>query len=176
MCRAFLWGSKAPQISWAKLVLSKSDGGIGLLGIQRYYWATHLARVVDWRVHVRSKGRVLLENLISGAELRSVPWPSKKHLTSNIQSHPLVGATLLASKKSSGVHTVSAKDCAITPMRGNPDFLPGMNRAYLAAEWPYTEMQAKHFFSRGRFLRQRDLAASDQIFPFFSLIPEKTLP
>lgn len=68
MCRMFLWGSKALQISWAKLVMT------GELA-----WATHLAQVVDWRVHIRCMGWVPLENLITGAELRSVPWFSKKH-------------------------------------------------------------------------------------------------
>lgn len=29
------------------LTLPKSKGGIGLLAIQRYYWACHLARVVE---------------------------------------------------------------------------------------------------------------------------------
>lgn len=159
MCRAFLWGSKAVRISWAKLVLPKSDGGIGLLDLQRYYWAVHLERVVNWQIHAQYKGWVHLEHLITGTELKSIPWLARKHLPSAVQSHPFVGATLLAFDKACGVHSISAKECSITPIRGNPEFPPGMDRTYLAVEWPYTEMQAKHFFSRDRFLHQRELAA-----------------
>lgn len=63
-----------------------------------------------------------------------------------------------------------AEDSLITPIKGNPDFLPGITKAYLSAEWPYAEMQAKHFFSRGRFLGQGELAALSltKSFPFWA--------
>lgn len=43
-------------------------------------------------------------------------------------------------------YTLSTKYCAITPNKGNPDFPPGMEGAFLSAEWPFAEMQAKHLF------------------------------
>lgn len=155
--------------------MPKSDGGIDLPDIQRYYWATYLVWVVDWRVHARCKGWVPLENLITVAELRSVPWFSKKHWMTNIQSHPLTGATLLAFEKASRAHAVSAKDCAITPIKGNLDFPPGLARSYLEMECPYAEMQAKHLFSKNRFLHQRELAALSltKSFPFLAFLQIK---
>lgn len=50
-----------------------------------------------------------------------------------------------------------------------------MEQAYLAAEWPYPEMQARHFFLRGRFLRQRELEAisNTKSFPFWACIQIK---
>lgn len=118
---------------------------------------------------------MLLEQLIAGVELRSGPWFSKKHFTPKIQSHRLIGATLLAFDRACKVHAISARDCAITPIRGNLDFIPGMAKAYLSAEWPYAEMQAKHFFSRGRFLQQRELAAFSltKSFPFWAYLQLK---
>lgn len=99
-----------------------------------------------------------------------VPWFSKKHITPNIQSHPIIEATLHSFDMACKVHVISAKDCAIAPIRGNPDFIPGLAKAYLSAEWPYAEMQAKHFFSRGRFLHQSELAALSltKSFPFWA--------
>lgn len=53
MCRTFLWGSREARMKWAKLVLPKSGGGISLPDLQRYYWATCLTRIVDWKVHTQ---------------------------------------------------------------------------------------------------------------------------
>lgn len=158
-----------------KLVLPKSGGGIGLPDLQRYYWAVHLARVVDWRLHTRCKGWVLFEQLISAAELRLIPWFSKKYRTSLIHTHPLIGATLQAFDRACKIHAISDKDCAITPIKGNQDFHPGMAKAFLLVEWPYAEMQAKHFYSRGRFLHQGELAtlSNTKSFPFWAYIQLK---
>lgn len=134
-----------------------------------------LTRVVDWRLHRRHKGWVLLEQLITGADLCLAPWLLHKHIPATTQAHPLIGATLNAFDKVCRMHSLSAKTCAITPLKGNPDFPPVMEQAYLAAEWPYPEMRAQHFFLRDRFLRQQELAAisNTKSFPFWAYIQIK---
>lgn len=92
--------------------------------------------------------------LATRLSLHLMPWFSKKHIPANVYSHPFVSATLHAFDRALKVHSLSITHCAITPVKGNPDFPPGMEGAFLAAEWPYAKMQAKHFFSRGQFLRQ----------------------
>lgn len=146
MCRAFLWGTKLAHIKWAKLVLPKSKGGIGLPDLQCYYWAVHMTTVVDWRIHSRYKGWVNLERLIAGSELRLIPWFSKEQVPSSLHTHHLFWATLHAFDRVCKAHALSAMACSITPNRGNPDFPPGMAATYLSKEWSYMEMLAKHFF------------------------------
>lgn len=175
MCRFFLWGNKPARIKWAKLVLPKSIGGIGLPGIQRYYWAVHLTRVVDWKIHERCKGWVGLEYLVSQAELGMVPWLPKENIPPHIHAHPLIGATLQAFDRACTIHKLSSKECPITPLRGNPTFIPGLARNFLAAEWPHREIQARHFFWRRRFKNHKEMAelSNTAKFPFWSYLQLK---
>lgn len=114
-------------------------------------------------MHSCCKSCVNLEHLVLGTELRSVPWLSKEHGSPNSK------AALHAFDRACAVQALSAKVCSITPVRGNPDFPPGLSKTYLAAEWPYTEMQVKHFFCRGRFMRHRELAelSNTNLFPLW---------
>lgn len=90
-------------------------------------------------------------------------------------THPLVGATLQEFDRACAAHAVSAKFCPITPVRGNSDFPPGLSRAFLKSEWLHAEMLAKHFFQRGRFMRQTELAehSGTGSYPFWSYIQLK---
>lgn len=174
MCKSFLWGTLA-CFGWAKLVITKSKGGIGLPDLQRYYWTVQMTRVVDWRIHNCCKDWVNLEWLISETELCSIPWFSKKSVLPNLHTHPLIGTTLHAfDSYSLSVKCMcfSATACSIIPIRGNPDFLPGLAKTYLSQEWPYAEMQVKHFFRRSKFIRQQDLAvlSNTKSFCFWSYI------
>lgn len=141
-----------------KASLAKLSGGIGLPDIQRYYWAIHLAQVMDWNVHAKYKGWVILENLITNSNLRHAPWISRNKVSPQALAHPLVSAILHAFDRACAIHLVSDKLCSITPLRGNPEFPPGLSGAFVRAEWPYEEMLAKQFFRRGRFMRQSELA------------------
>lgn len=118
-----------------------------------------MTRVVDWKVHARCKSWVILQRLIAKTELGSIPWVSKQSVPSKLHTHSLTGATLQVFDKACKAHALSATDCPITPIRGNPDFPPGLPKSYLSKEWPYTQMQAKHLFCRGKFLRLQDLVA-----------------
>lgn len=126
--------------------LSKCCRSLGLPDLQHYFWAVHLSRVVDWKIHERCKGWVGLGHLVSGAELRIVPSFHKEHISPSLYAHPLIGATLHAFDRACTGYTLFFKECSITPLRGNPTFVPGLARIFLAAEWPHREIQARHFF------------------------------
>lgn len=128
MCMAFLWGYKSAQIGWAMLVLPKYSGGIGFPDRQRYYWAVHLAQVVDWKVHSHCKGWVTLKYLVSDSYLYLLPWFSKEHVSPTLYSFPHIGANLHAFDRACAVHALSAKACSIRGVRGNPDFIPGLSK------------------------------------------------
>lgn len=141
MYRSFLWGTKPARIGWAKLVLPKEKGRIGLPDLQRYYWAVHMTRVVYWKVHACCKSWVNLERLITENELGPIPWVSKQYVPPKFHAHPLTGATLQAFDKVCKVHALSATDCLITPIRDNPDFPPGLPRTYFCLGGPHGRLQ-----------------------------------
>lgn len=118
-----------------KLVLPKAHWGIGLSDLQRYYWAVHLTRIVDWKVHIQCKDWVIIENLIYNFNSCYVRWLSRVYISPTTLTHPLIGIIFHEFKRPCAAHTVSAKLCPITSVRGNPDFPPGLSRAFVKSEW-----------------------------------------
>lgn len=134
-------------------MLPNSNGGISLPDLQRYYWVVQLTRVVDWKIQTFCNGWVGLEYLISGLDLRLVPWFPRKHVSPALLSHPLF-------------------DRACDPYAVSSKFSPGQSKAFLAAKWPHAEVLAKHFFSRGHFWRLDELTefSNTALFPFWSYL------
>lgn len=62
LCRNFIWASKSPRLSWDRMTLPKLTGGLGLPDIQRYHWACHLTRIIDWHVHKSTKDWITIED------------------------------------------------------------------------------------------------------------------
>lgn len=93
-CSSFIWRGKLPRIKFDCLTLPKNKGGIALPNLRRYYWATHLSRVVDWNIHHTVKDWFTLEHLVSPQSLSSLPWMHPKYISSHTKLHPLTGPTL----------------------------------------------------------------------------------
>lgn len=53
VCRAFVWNSKHPPISWASLCNSKEEGGVGLRDLR--CWNKSLLAKVLWDIHTRKE-------------------------------------------------------------------------------------------------------------------------
>lgn len=90
----FLWSGQTPRIGYQSLTLPKPKGGISLLYFQKYYWACHLYKIVDWNVHDRSKDWISLEQTFVSGHINSVPWVQACSIPMGLKTHPLIGATL----------------------------------------------------------------------------------
>lgn len=74
----FIWHDKRPRISWERLKIPRLKGGVGLLDICKYYWSCHLARVIDWHVHTRTKAWFKLEESFFQDPVSSPPVDQAK--------------------------------------------------------------------------------------------------
>lgn len=48
-------------------------GGIGSPDIQKYYWAGHMTRIIDWHLHAHTKALVELKESSSSFPLHHLP-------------------------------------------------------------------------------------------------------
>lgn len=59
--RNFIWANKRPRIQLKILHLPKSKGGMGIPDFRKYFYATHLTRIIDWHCRTKNKDCVELE-------------------------------------------------------------------------------------------------------------------
>ena len=57
----FIWAHKNPRIQRKQLMNTKRQGGLGVPDIRKYYYATHLNRLIDWNRHSDTKLWVQIE-------------------------------------------------------------------------------------------------------------------
>ena len=48
LLQSFIWGNKPPRVSFAKCCQSTYDGGLAMIDLQLYYWASQLVVIHDW--------------------------------------------------------------------------------------------------------------------------------
>lgn len=126
-CSSFIWRNKPPRIKFNRLTLPKNKSGIALPDLRRYYWATHLTRVVDWNIHHVVKDWVTLEHSITPHCLRSLPWIHPRCVSSQTKLHPLTGPTLAVAHTSTKTTNPTPWLSLLTQLRANPDFPPSKN-------------------------------------------------
>lgn len=156
-CSSFIWRSKPPRIKFTRLNLPKNKGGIALPDLQKYHQAALLTRIVDWNIHQTVKDWVSLEQSLFSHQINYLPWIRPAHHSKNIKTHPLIGPTLEiffnTYKKNNPVPWMSP----LTPLRNNPDFVPGLEKNVLTNSWPHGEILVKHFFKNGKLLSRDEI-------------------
>lgn len=120
-CSTFIWQNKPPRAKYSRLTLPKSKGGIGLPDLQRYHWAVHLARIVDWNVHHRIKDWINLEQAVFSQHLRTLPWLLPQHISLAAKSHPFINPTLHFFSRTQKRISPTPWRGPLTPLRNNPD-------------------------------------------------------
>lgn len=126
MCRTLIWSSKPPRLSWTRLTLPKSRGGLGVPDIQKYHWSCHLTRIADWHLHHHNKSWIHLEQVFVKIPIRHLRWINPQKIPKEVQSHPLIGATLLNFKAACKHMQLRPSPGPMTPLEDNPDFEPGL--------------------------------------------------
>lgn len=147
----FIWACKGSQISLANHTLPKRKGGLGLPDIHQYYWASHLARVVDWNAHRASKDWASLEHAFLPYTLAQRPGhrgqcQTKQWNDTHCQRH---WRKLGYSRNTS--LALSSSPGPMTPIRQNTEFLLGLRKSFLGSHWPSRPPKAGNFFDTGRF-------------------------
>lgn len=172
ICRNFIWATKAPRLSWVRLTLPKQLGGLGLPDIQKYHWACHLTRVVDWHIHRPSKDWITLEDSLTSIPIANSPWITPRLIPRDFSSHPLIGATLSIFKLACKLLKTSPSPGPMTPLDNNPGFPPGLTLKDKTLTTHTTQARANQFFRNGSLLSQPLLAANlpNHEIPFFKYL------
>lgn len=126
--RHFLWAKKLSRVQLSLLQLPKTKGGIGLPDFRRYYFATHLSRIIDWHCHDHYKDRVILEKSCSKLAIQYLPWTDPGQYPLNIKGHPLIHTTLKIFHKIAAKHKLSSPPSPLSSLANNPDFPPGQQK------------------------------------------------
>lgn len=122
---------------------------------EKYCWASHLPRIVDWNIHVPKNIWIVIEQCFSSYPIGQLPWTISALHIPTIASHPLVSAYLKVLWQVSKCSGSTDIHSPLTPIRQNPEFIPGMSSTFLVSQWPSTPSKAKDFFAEELF-RDRD--------------------
>lgn len=172
VCTNFIWGTKRPRLDFARLTTPKLLGGLGLTDICKYQQACHLARIVDWNIHIKNKDWIHLEQSFSDIPIAQLPWTEPRYIPALSKNHPLINPTLATFHTACKKYKISSLHGPMTPLRLNPDFTPGMHTSFLVDHWPYPTVRAEHFFNDAHLLTQSALATKLNIdtFPFWTYV------
>lgn len=122
----FIWAHKKPRVKFTLLTQANETGGMGIPDFRNYYYASHVTRIIDWHCHRRLKDWVELEDMLSHNSIQFSPWIPWTSQPEIIKSHPLIGTTLAIFHKLTKIPSLSTHLSPLTPLRNNPDFIPGM--------------------------------------------------
>lgn len=122
----FIWAHKPPRIRSTLLTRSKERGGMGIPDFKAYYFASHVARIIDWHCHSASKDWISIESYLVPAPLQCSPWMSKTTYPKAMCAHPLVGTTLGIFHQLTKYPKFSTPLSPVTPLSNNPGFPPGL--------------------------------------------------
>lgn len=75
----YVWNRRRPRLARSLLTRSKRDGGLALPDLKRYFLATVLSRISDWKYHKNSKLWVKLECELGGSDLFTQIWIPKRY-------------------------------------------------------------------------------------------------
>lgn len=164
VCSTFIWRSKPLRIKFSCLTLPKIKGGIAFPDLHRYYYASNLARTVNWNIHQSVKDWVTLERIITPYCMRSLPWIHPNHLSNMTKSHPLIGSTLEVFWSITQLSNPMSWLSPLTPLHANTDFVPGIEESFLSTIWPHKDVLDSHILRRGYLIYLK--ALNNELAPY----------
>ena len=190
----FLWGNKPARIQKAILQSSKSDGGLALPNLRRYYWAANVQQILYW---MDDSGDSLpvwaqVEKETSHLCLRSALCSQLPLPLLSLRANPVVSGSLKIwsqLRRSLGLQGSSIlspllRNHAFTPSTMDPVFKIWKNKGIISIKDLYTDnifssfaelsskfnLPGSHLF---RFFQTRDFVKKN--FPHFPNRPPETL-
>ncbi|KAM9320234.1 coiled-coil domain-containing protein 80 [Gastrophryne carolinensis] len=155
----FVWAGKPPRIRRHILLLTKEQGGSGLLCMRTYYWAVHIGRVVDWHINSSQKDWVCIEGeIVEGGRLDVLCNLKCCDILAAIKTHPFVGASLeILGLLRRGPKAIASHSGYLTPIRRNPAFPPGKDPSFLGDCKGPSPLRVYHLLDRGTFIDKQKL-------------------
>uniref|UniRef100_A0A8C5PEB2 Reverse transcriptase domain-containing protein n=1 Tax=Leptobrachium leishanense TaxID=445787 RepID=A0A8C5PEB2_9ANUR len=126
MFTTFVWPRSRPRVRLDTLSLPKNGGGLALPDIRSYYYATHMARVLDWMQLASEQRWCDLEEKEAGRPLWTLPWLLADLGGLNIDRDSTVHATLRLWHQIRVRFTLSSAPSPLLPLEHNPEFAPGV--------------------------------------------------
>uniref|UniRef100_A0A8C5QFF1 Reverse transcriptase domain-containing protein n=1 Tax=Leptobrachium leishanense TaxID=445787 RepID=A0A8C5QFF1_9ANUR len=126
MCTTFIWPRSRPRVRLDTLSLPRNGGGLALRDFRSYYYATHMARVLDWMQLASEQKWRDLEEKEAGHPLWTLPWLLADLGDLNIDRDSTVHATLRLWHHIRVRFTLSSAPSPLLPLEHNPDFAPGV--------------------------------------------------
>lgn len=117
--------------------------------------------ITDWCRHGELKQWIQIEQLLSGMELRGLPW-CQKNLPGHAINHPTVGETWRIAQKTFREHLIAPIPSPLTPVIGNPDFSPGLSDPRFQSLNGSDRYQLHQFTSNGKW-RSRENIMEDPL-------------
>lgn len=90
----FLWGNKPARIRKAILQSPKSDGGLALLNLRRYYWAANVQKILHWLDDTCDSPPAWAHLEKETSHLRSAICSQLPLPLSSLRANPIVSASL----------------------------------------------------------------------------------
>lgn len=127
----FLWAYKQPRIQLKLLTLPKFMREMALPDFRKYYYSTHIARIIDCNCNDKNKDWVELEKSGSHPLTQFVPWSNPSKYPLIIKNHPLINTILKFFQKTVALHNLSTIPSPLSSLADNPDFPLGINNKTL---------------------------------------------
>lgn len=172
LCRNVIWASKSPRLSWDKMTLPKSKGGLGLPDVHRYQWSCHLTRIIDWHIHRPTKDWITIEESFAQVPLSHLPWIDFKSIPKANSTHPLTGPSLLTFKAACNTLELNPSPGPTTPLDQNSDFRPGFSEGNLSHPHSEPPLRAQQFFHNNDLITYATLSSRllEQNIPFYKFL------
>lgn len=160
MIARFIWKGCVPRVQLSQLSLMKAMGDWSPRLRKIYYWASHLARTVDWQVNASTKQWVAIEWAFSPLPLEKLVWTNHSHSLPAIKTHPFISASLAVFKRANKACALMTSWSPLNPLHCNPDFPPGNHKTFLAGVWPDRGPRARDFYHDQKFKDLQDFPQS----------------
>lgn len=140
--------------------------------MQKYYWSCHLARILDWHLHSKTKAWIGAEETFSPLPIHHLPWIDIRRLPQEHKSHPLSGPTLQVFQTVCKKLNIASTPGPLTPIDRNPDFPPGIAPHVDTGQLVRCSIRAKAFYNNGKLLSFK--TSPQRRYSFLQISPNKT--
>lgn len=153
----FIWAHKRPRLNRRQLTLPKTHRGLAVPDLRKYYYATHLTRLIDWNRHQSTKLWTRLEQTRCDIPLNRIPWCHHVLPREVKKNHPLIGMTARTCSFLFTHYRLSSFDSPLRPILGTPEFTPGYTDPIFYSLRNFNYFQASHFLRDGRWPNTSEL-------------------
>ena len=117
MFSSFIWGNKPLK---ALLQINRSEGGLGLPNLQRYYWAANIQKIIHRAFYPEMQSCQLEKYSCGSSSLKALVCLVNRLKPNHYTNNPIIIATLTQIKQHFGWNTLPLN----TPICNNELFTP----------------------------------------------------